>query len=485
MNKHYEYVIVGGGPTGLTLALYLSKYGKKVAILEKEESLGGCHSVKRVNGLFTEHGPRVYLDNYLVFGDLLQNEIKVSFGDLYTKYKYGKTDLLKALLGTLSLREFSIFSIAFLNLNESYKNITFGEFLDKNAFSNRAKDLLDRIGRLTDGGGIDQYTLFSFLQIMNQNVLYNIYEPKKPNDVGLFKRWTNELVKRGVDIYLNAEVNNIETNRDTTSQSIECISTKEYRFYGTHFIFAMPPYQINKIFHQNQLDSGFRNNFGEWSQQTNYITYIPVVFHWEKKFDIQRVWGYPQTSWGVGFIVMSDYMDFEDPRSLTVISTAITIQNKSEYLNKTPDEVSNSSELIKEVFRQLKTVLPNIPEYDHAIMSQNRYDGEKWVPFHTAFMTTKHGYIGFQSDRYRNLYNCGVQNGKSTYSFTSLESSVVNAVELVNEFVPESKMDIRIREAITFRGVLFGFLLLGVLCIVVAVSVTVIIRYRRKLRRRR
>jgi len=54
MNNKYDYIIVGAGPTGLTLAYLLSKYRKTVAIIEKDNIIGGCHSVKRVNGLFTD-----------------------------------------------------------------------------------------------------------------------------------------------------------------------------------------------------------------------------------------------------------------------------------------------------------------------------------------------------------------------------------------------------------------------------------------------
>jgi phytoene dehydrogenase-like protein len=82
MNKYYDYVIIGGGPTGLTLALYLSKY-YKIAIIEKEDQIGGCHSVKRIDGLFSEHGPRIYLDNYLVFKDILKNELNITFNKLW------------------------------------------------------------------------------------------------------------------------------------------------------------------------------------------------------------------------------------------------------------------------------------------------------------------------------------------------------------------------------------------------------------------
>ena len=95
MNKYYDYIIIGGGPTGLTLALYLSKYNKKVAIVEKEDQIGGCHSVKRVNGLFSEHGPRIYIDNYYVFSDILKKELNTSFTELFTKYKFGKNDIFE------------------------------------------------------------------------------------------------------------------------------------------------------------------------------------------------------------------------------------------------------------------------------------------------------------------------------------------------------------------------------------------------------
>jgi hypothetical protein len=491
-DSDYDYVIVGGGPTGLTLALYLSKYHQKVAVVERESSLGGCHSVKRVNGLFTEHGPRVYLENYLTFQRMLQQELHTSFEELFTPYQYGNGDVMWTLLQRLSFREIVSLATAFLSLNDSDKERTLEDFVRQQAFSSEAQDILDRIGRLTDGGGIGQYTLFSFLQIINQNLLYpGIYEPRKPNDVGLFALWQTELQKRGVAVYLDTEVTEIHVNSRKgivgedrgwghhlaqPPDTVEWIGLKgaspleaSRRLSGKRFIFAMPPAQIVPIFQKNHLKTGFHEDFDQWAMDTNYIPYIPVVFHWNHRFPIKKAWGYPQTSWGVGYIVMSDYTDFHDPRSKTVISSLVSMVNRpSEYLGKTANQISNPAVIIQEVFRQLKSVLgEDLPPYDEAILSQNTYDGEKWVPLHTAFMTTTHGHLPFESRVFDNVFNCGVQNGKSDYVFTSMESSVVNAIELVYLLVPESKKEIEIRRPVTFRWMLFILLLLFFLSLMV------------------
>lgn len=42
--EEYDAVIVGGGPSGLTAAVYLTKAGKKVLVVEREEELGGLAS---------------------------------------------------------------------------------------------------------------------------------------------------------------------------------------------------------------------------------------------------------------------------------------------------------------------------------------------------------------------------------------------------------------------------------------------------------
>ena len=88
--SEYDYIIVGGGPSGLTSALYLSSLtNTRVLLIDKNPSLGGCHRVIRVGeeNYFTEHGPRMYSSAYLNFKTILR-KIDTSFEDVFVKSRF-------------------------------------------------------------------------------------------------------------------------------------------------------------------------------------------------------------------------------------------------------------------------------------------------------------------------------------------------------------------------------------------------------------
>jgi|TARA_B100001971_G_C18267430_1_gene594841 phytoene dehydrogenase-like protein len=112
----YDYTIIGSGPTGLTLALYLANLKKKVLIVEKENSIGGIHRVKRINGLFTEHGPRIYLDNYANFMKILKF-LGTSFDQIFSKYDFQISTIGGKSISNFSIREIIIIMFNFININ--------------------------------------------------------------------------------------------------------------------------------------------------------------------------------------------------------------------------------------------------------------------------------------------------------------------------------------------------------------------------------
>ena len=60
---HYHTVIIGGGHNGLVAANYLARAGKKVLLLEKNVTLGGATSSKRV---FPDYDAALSQYSYLV-----------------------------------------------------------------------------------------------------------------------------------------------------------------------------------------------------------------------------------------------------------------------------------------------------------------------------------------------------------------------------------------------------------------------------------
>jgi len=198
MNNMYDLVCIGAGPAGLALAQMCCKVkGLKILLVDKENDCGGAHRVRRVyvpqlgENMFTQHAPVVYGGStYITFQKLLK-EMKTDFYDLFTKYNFNITEIGgSTIFSVLSFGEISSFILPFLFLvfNDEYgDDIVLHNFI-KN-FSKDSIEMIDRICVLTDGGDSTKFTLNKFLQLLNQQFLYPLYQPKLPNDIGLFKIW--------------------------------------------------------------------------------------------------------------------------------------------------------------------------------------------------------------------------------------------------------------------------------------------------------
>jgi len=457
-NIIYDYVIIGGGPSGLTMAYYLNKFDKKCVVIDSNNSLGGCHRVERVDGLFCEHSPRIYSDSYLNTNKLLNN-MNIRFDEIFTKYHFSATNMALDSIKNFTNYELFILFLEFLKLlfgSDSSGYLSVLEFMKLNKFSDKAIDFSDRMCRMSDGAGNDRYPLFEFLQLVNQQSLYNLYDLKLPSDIGLFKIWREKM--QGVDIIMNTKVDKINISNNTIIDI--------NGFKGLNYILAIPPEPLYSLLKKNKIENTFIKNyeFKKWKKENSYIDDICIVFHWNTKLVLEDVWGFPKSDWNVVFKILSNYMDFKDDRSQTVISCGIThTDKKSKFTNKTANE-STKDELIAETFRQLNESfkLPISPP-TYSIMSPNVYykDGE-WETSDDAYImsSNKNTYIPFQSNDYKNLYNVGTQNGYSKYYFTSLESAVTNALALLQKLEPKlpRKNRIDIQNPITIIEILRWFI---------------------------
>jgi len=464
MNHIYDYIIVGGGPAGMTLAHILSKSQpeKRILLLEREKTLGGCHRVRRIKtkdqnnlrdkNLFTEHGPRIYIDNYHVL-IMLMKDMGMKFDDYFTDYGFQFLNISGNITKHLKIwPEVTAFAWAYLRFMiypDWSKNISMKDWMIQNNFSEKSMKYIDRTCRLTDGAGAERYTLFEFLHLANQNTFHNVKQPNKPNDLGLFHDWTQYLKKKCVNLDIKTES---DVSRILPNAKGVLINQRD-KILGKTILLAIPPKHLVQLLSRSKIYNAFGkwSKLVKWERKCRYLVYIPIIYHWVKttgrpSIKLDKVWGLPdKTDWGVVFIIMSDYMDFSASDSETVITVALTKPDAiSEVTGKTPHQ-SNQDELLIETFRQMVDVFPQLAKQppDYQILSPGVFKNKmnKWETKDSAFMLTPDaGYLPHrQSPQYPNLYSVGTHNGKSGYHFTSLEAAMENAVDITHELVPESK----------------------------------------------
>ena len=490
----YDLVIVGSGPTGLALAqrLAFADNALKILIVDSHDSVGGCHRVERVGlpqdaspaniKFFTEHGPRVYSSSYKTFKNLLK-QINLDFGDLFTPYKFTISAIGgQTIFRTLSGRELFRLFLEFgkLVIDPSHGSDTTMAVFMANRFSARSKDLVDRVCRLTDGGGADKFSLNEFLELFNQQAFYGLYQPRAPNDVGLMRAWRAALERTGkVTFLLNRRAQNLvydkNTNRVTHLGLAPLQKGAPARVAAGRFVLAVPPRAIAQVLGASapEVQNCFKPlaELRRFADETDYDTYISITFHWRSRpglpdVDLPDVYGFPWSEWGIIFVKLTDYMPIENSR--TVISAAVSLLDRvSSRTGKTANQ-SSAQEVVEEVQFQLsetfKVLAANRPGHrppDFSIISPtNYYDAadKKWKSTDTAFISTSQSKGLPQTGAIANLYNAGTHNKLSRYKFTTLESAVQNGCILANRMY--GGVELETSDVFTIRTALLIVLIL-------------------------
>lgn len=472
-DNEYDYIIVGGGPTGMSLAWLFGSKNSKVLLIERDQRLGGCHRVQRVDGYFSEYGPRVYSNSYIMFIELLK-DMEIDFFQIFTEANANISEIDKDSVATFTFNERKVLTFAFIRLifNLDYgKKISIKTFIDENNFTDKSKDYIDRFCRLTDGATSEFYTLHQFLQILNQQFFYKLYQPKLPNDKGLIYLWEQKLKETGnVTISKNTIVTKINKTGKKITSLTATINGVTTEMKGKKYILCIPP---KPLYHLLNASRGIEKSFGElkeWKSKNSYFDYIPITFHYTKNVDLPDIMGFPKSPWGISFIILSNYMDFEDEPSKTVISTNITFTDVPNENGKTVDQSSK-----EEIIEYVKKQLPYFRNPDKVIISPNVIrSNNKWINIDTAYVvTTENKYINNNANDIDNLFTVGIYNGKSNYHFTSIESSVQNALDFAKKENPNLKYQYSKLKHLDLTEIIHNFILI-IIFLIVLISVKTI-----------
>ena len=429
-----KYTIIGGGPCGIIVSIILSMAGNKCEIYDRNKTIGGCHRVDRVNGYFSEHGPRIYVNNYLNFMEFLK-KIDIDFYDLFTPYKYnfpvGLFDALK-FMGFYEIVVMGYHYFNFMFFPSYYEKISIGKILKENKFTKEAINYFDKMCKLTDGAGIDKYTAYEFFQLLNQNFFYQIHEPKNPNDEGLWKLIKKKMKELKIKVTNDITINKINYNKKT--KKIDYVVSTDDKINVNNLILAIPPYNIMQLL--SKSSEIVKNSFMDYKKlksyanHTNYIPYLTFTVHWKNKVSIKDIWGNGFGKWGVAWINMADY--FENTKGSLLTCAIVELNTKSDKTNKTANETESVNELIQEGFRQINKILETSKPDKILLNPSVKRENNKWITYDTAYMkTVKSFHFPFKS-KISNLFTVGSHNEKSFYAFTSMESSTSNSIEFCN-----------------------------------------------------
>jgi len=422
-------VIVGAGPSGLTLALYLSKYkSAKVTLVDQNDSIGGCHRVyrdKKHNGFFSEHAPKVYNDNAVNFKQLLKNELYIDFYDLFEKITDNSIDL-SGFLNVVTYKEWFHLMIAHIRrkMNKKYgKTISIADFIQKNNFSDYSKYEIDLICSFS-GLKPEKYTLSDFIDFFVQNKL-RLYKPRLPNDKALFNIWQYALKLKDVDILLNSKVEKIETHEKYICiKNTDPIRPIHIIQYDT-LILAIPPISSNQLLSNKDL---FMNEFDAYVEKTSRITFLCLSYIWDGIVDI-----HPRIDrdhpWGIIYTTQ-----YDDPYTVLTVECS---KLDTLFLNKTLNEISTKKKVVSSVYKALD--MPStVPDYKTGfVFDKNKHVNGSWQMLEKSFVKV----LGTETMSFKskdvNIFTVGCHTGKNSYSFNNIESAVTNAMILYTHITGE------------------------------------------------
>ncbi|HEY9204431.1 MAG TPA: NAD(P)/FAD-dependent oxidoreductase [Candidatus Methanoperedens sp.] len=233
----YDAIIVGGGISGLMSALVLSRHGKKVLVLEKENIVGGNCNSYRVDGFQVDTGPhaithlregplRRLMDEYFTYVPVF-----VDYGNYYVRTEKGLTKIPS------NIKEFVTFDILprkdRLMLSQSITKavtlLTFGmvnanqsvyDFMPK-GLSKDSYDFVNAIAYFLSGKSMKETSISRVLygsSFIRDSVSEDIFDEQQQENSSYTSMLTEKLLKNQLTGHLST-LSRLATNKVAYAQA--------------------------------------------------------------------------------------------------------------------------------------------------------------------------------------------------------------------------------------------------------------------------
>jgi hypothetical protein len=399
-----KIAIVGGGPCGLYLCDALSKT-HDVTLYERDDVLGGCWATHRnASGLFSEHAPRVMLDNYVNTIEYFR-EKGIDFFEKFHKVDFVFYRTL------LNLKYFTPWDVTALGL----AFVVPSAMLD--GYS--VKDLCDIIDVSRGARGVIEdmcwatttsYSKFSakaFVETLDICLMSNLYEAKENSD-------TYMIPKLKPDVRMKMGYEFIDANGPNEAR-FRTPNGTEITEHHDKLILCFPPKHAKKM----------------------HYTGIGIQYHYDESIKMK----YPDTEtigpWRI--IVSYNYKE-------RCVSSVVLNYKEAHKLDKRA--------MIRETWKQITDVL-DLPKYSRATVVDSVYkENGRWKSRLGAFYLNKNNETKhYAHDNYDHVGSHNI----TSFPFASFESAVISAKEYLNES-KLLKRKIRVLKPISLKYYVYGLL---------------------------
>lgn len=432
----YDYVIVGGGPTGITLATMLANTKHKTLLLESEHSLGGNWKIdwdQNTNQYMTEHSPKVlFLSNHYFF-QLLQKIGATSHNNTHNIYgKFGNLNIVKSFLKHMSfmdtLKLTSVTLSYFLNPNgfKYYQSIK--EWAHENHISEKGIGFL-KVMAIISSNTYDKVCMGAFIEfaVIDPGIFFDLVYLNRPND------WIKQAYRY---IFSHDNMNIILRTKITSIDDVQGIVRDESgnTYMGKNIILATPLQVCYEIIQRSSIDlkSNWFKSMNSFKRFVDKSTYIGLGFqlHFTEKVTIPSEWCWSCfNDWTVIILEKSIEQDMlsRDPKVKCVWSCVVVdLDTKSKRINKTANECDTMDEIIEESIdqinkqRQIPIPKPYKTTYHHNIVRKNN----KWDTINSSYANAV-GRVPYQGKKVKNVFMVGPHN---LGSLTTIEHAIKSAV---------------------------------------------------------
>ena len=433
-----KYVIVGAGPSGLSLAYNLASNNKEVVLIEQDNQLGGSWNSQWIEDkYFSENSPRVILYNgntkhFMKSIGLRDNDFSYVYGNAFqSTYKF-----TVFLMKNFTLIDFIIFFIGIVKYNLMTDKITLQTWMNQNYLSISAKKTIKIICILICDRPDKTNANDFFCSLSIGGAPKQMKEPNK---------WHNLIEsflinKENVTILKNTKVLKLQSSYTqdlVDTVHIQNIKDKSYSILHCDKIILCT--QSNGIYPILENSSVYiRNNWmseakiRQWSAETFYSGF-GFQLHFNEIIEFKSNWCWScQDDWTVIILPISNWLKTYslDPNVKTVWSCCIVdMDTNSKRLKKTANECS-ANEVINECMIQIHNSY-NIPQPYKVTQSLGLIKvNDKWVSKNTGYTKNMYGDLEMKG-KIKNLFALGCFTKKSKPNI----SYMGNAIDAVYNYL--------------------------------------------------